>query len=133
MVNACPPQSDPRPNVEKFIKDKDTKALAGLVVEGLDGLLEVVLEELRKQEPESNIVLLDRDLMADEDITFAKDLQAFIERKLSEGKKLNLIIAGDIPVIGWNLMLERFKGANMQVYYGAAACRQVPLCTKIDL
>ncbi len=133
MVNACPPQSDPRPNVEKFIKDKDTKALACLVVEGLDSLIQVVLEELRKQEPDSNIVLLDRDLMSDEDITFAKDLQAFIERKLAEGKKLNLVIAGDVPVIGWNMVLEKFKGRDMQVYYGAAACRQVPLCTKIDL
>ncbi len=131
MVNACPPQSDPRPNVSKFISDDGTRALAGLVVEGPEGLMKVIVDELKVQEPGSNIVVMDRDLMSDEDITFARDFSAYIDRKLSEGKKLNLIVAGDIPVSGWNLTLEKFKGKNLQVYYCAAACRQVPLCTKL--
>jgi hypothetical protein len=131
MVNACPPQSDPRPNVSKFVSDNNTRALAGLVIEGPDGLMKVVVDELKIQEPESNIVIMDRDLMSDEDITFARDFSAYIDRKLTEGKKLNLIIAGDIPVSGWNLTLEQFKGRDLQVYYCAAACRQVPLCTKL--
>jgi len=93
----------------------------------------VVVDELKVQEPDSNIVLLDRELLAEEDITFARDLTAFIDKKLSDGKKLNLVINGDIPVVGWNVILEKYKGSNMMVYYGAPACRQVPLCTKLAL
>ncbi len=133
MVNACPAESDPRPKVADFVSNKDNKALAGLVVEGTGSLVNIVKEEIQRQEPDSNIVLLDRELLADEDITFGRDLSAFIDKKLAEGKKVNLIIVGDIPIVGWNSILENYKGANMQVYYAAAACRQVPLCTKIDL
>ena len=133
MVNACPPQSDPRPNVSNFISNEETKALAGLTVEGLDSLVQVVFDELVKQDPGSNIVKVDREFLSDEDITFAKDLGRFIDNKLSEGKRLNLIICGDIPIIGWNLLLEKYKGQNIRAYYVALACRQVPLCTKIDL
>ena len=133
MVNACPPQSDPRPNVADFISNNDTKALAGLTVEGLDTLVQVVYDELVRQEPDSNIVKVDRDFLSDEDITFSKDLGRFIDSKLADGKKLNLIICGDIPVLGWNLLLEKYKGQNVKAYYAAQACRQVPLCTKIDL
>ena len=133
MVNACPPQSDPRPNVADFISNKDNKALAGLTVEGLETLVKVVEDELRTQEPDSNTFVVDREFLGDENITFAKDLTAYIDRKLSEGKKLNMIICGDIPIIGWNLALEKYKGCNMQAYYATLACRQVPLCTKIGL
>lgn len=133
MVNACPPQSDPRPNVADFVSNKDNKALAGLTSEGLDVLVKVVEDELKRQEPDSNTVVIDRELLGDEDITFVKEFTAYIDRKLAEGKKLNMIICGDIPVVGWNLALEAYKGKNLQVYYAAAACRQVPLCTKIDL
>ena len=133
MVNACPTQSDPRLNVAEFVSNKDCKALAGLVVEGLESLLDVVIEEIKKQEPESNIVLVDRDLLSDENITFARELAAYIDGKLADGKKLNLIISGDIPVVGWNGILDNYKGKNIQVYYGASACRQVPLCSKIEI
>ena len=133
MVNACPPQSDPRPNVANFISNEETKALAGLTVEGLDSLVQVVFDELVRQDPGSNTVKVDREFLSDEDITFAKDLGRFIDNKLSEGKRLNLIICGDIPIVGWNLLLEKYKGQNIRAYYVALACRQVPLCTKIDL
>ena len=133
MVNACPPQSDPRPNVSDFISNKDTKALAGLTVEGLETLVQVVADELARQEPDSNIIKVDRELLSDEDITFAKDLGRFIDNKLADGKRLNLIICGDIPIIGWNLLLEKYRGQNIKAYYVALACRQVPLCTKIDI
>jgi hypothetical protein len=133
MVNACPPQSDPRPNVADFISNKDTKALAGLTVEGLETLVQVVADEIRRQEPESNVVIADREFLSDEDITFGKDLEAYINRKLSDGKRLHLILCGDIPVIGWNTVLEKFRGKNIKAYYTVLACRQVPLCSKIDL
>ncbi len=132
MVNACPPQSDLRPKVAEFISNDDCKVLAGLVVEGLGPLLDVVIEELRRQQPESNIILMDRDLLSDEDITFPREFTAFIERELSEGKRLNLIVEGDIPVPGWNMELEKFKGKDLRVYYGVAACRQVPICSKVQ-
>ena len=48
MVNACPPESDPRPKVADFISNKDNKALAGLTTEGLDALVRVVVDELKK-------------------------------------------------------------------------------------
>lgn len=133
MVNACPVQSDPRPNVSKFISDNESVALAGLVTEGLDSLLEIVIDELRKQEPDSNIILVERDLLSDEDITFAREFADYIDRKLSEGKKLNLVINGDIPVSGWNTVLDRFNGKDLQIFYGAQACRQVPVCTRIKV
>ena len=135
MVNACPPQSDPRPNVANFIvvDQFGPLQLAGLTVEGLDTLVQVVYDEISKQDPDSNIVKVDREFLSDEDITFAKDLGKYIDSKLSEGKRLNMIICGDIPVIGWNLQLEKYKGQNIRAYYVALACRQVPLCTKIEL
>lgn len=133
MVNACPPESDPRPKVSEFISNDDAKALAGLVAEGTEALMQIVVDELRRQQPGSNIVIMDRGLMSDEDITFARDLSVYIEKRLSEGKRLNLIIAGDIPVSGWNLELQKFKGRDLQVFYCAAACRQVPLCTKLTI
>jgi hypothetical protein len=133
MVNACLPESDPRPKVAEFVSNESSVALAGLVAEGMEGLLKVVIDEVRIQEPDSKIVLVDRDLLSDEDITFPKELAAFIDRCLSDGKKLNLFIAGDIPVPGWNMVLEQFSGRNIQVYYAAAACRQVPLCTKLRI
>ena len=133
MVNACPTQSDPRENVSEFISNKECKALAGLVVEGLDSLLEIVIDEIRKQEPESNIVLVDRDFLSDENITFARELSSYVDKRLSEGKKLNLIVSGDIPVVGWNMIFDKYKGMDLQVYYGVSACRQVPLCSKIEI
>ncbi len=133
MVNACPPQSDPRPNVSNFISNSECKALPGLTAEGLDSLVQVVIDELAKQEPGSNIVKMDRELLSDEDITFARDLSAFIDKKLAEGKKLNLVISGEPPIIGWNNVLEKYRGANISAYYATLACRQVPLCTKIDV
>ena len=131
MVNACPAESDPRPKVSSFVSDPEVMALAGLVVEGTDVLIDVVTEELVRQEPDSIIVKVDRDFLADEDITFSRELGAYIDERLAEGKKLNLLICGDIPIQGWNLILEKYKGMNFKVYYFATACRQVPLCTKI--
>ena len=133
MVNACPPQSDPRPKVEDFVSNSETKAISGLVTEGLDSLLEVVMAEIRRQQPDSNVILVDRELLSEENITFARELSDFVERELSDGRKLNLIFSGDIPIIGWNMAIERFKGRNICAYYGVLACRQVPLCSKIDL
>lgn len=133
MVNACPPESDPRPRVQTFVSDSEAPALAGLVVEGTDTLVEIVSEEIARQYPESNILKVDRDFLADEDITFSRELATYVEKKLLDGKKLNLLICGDIPVQGWNTMLEKFKGKDLQVFYFSAACRQVPVCTRIKI
>jgi len=133
MVNACPPESDPRPRVQAFVSDPEAPALAGLVVEGTDTLIEIVSEEIARQYPESKILKVDRDFLADEDITFSRELATYVEKKLLDGKKLNLLICGDIPVQGWNTMLEKFKGKDLQVFYFAAACRQVPVCTRIKI
>lgn len=133
MVNACPAESDPRPKVQSFVSDPEAVALAGLVVEGTDTLIDIVSEEIGRQHPESIIVKVDRDFLADENITFSRELASYIERRLQEGKSMNLLICGDIPVQGWNTMLERFKGKDLQVFYFAAACRQVPVCTRIRI
>jgi len=131
MVNACPVQADPRLNVSDFVSNYSTRAMAGLVTEGLIPMMDILEEELKKQEPESLTVRIDRDLLADEDICFARELSAYIDGKRALGKKVNLLIVDDIPVIGWNNLIEEYKGSGMQAYYGSLACRQVPLCTKL--
>ncbi len=131
MVNACPVQADPRLNVFDFVSNDSIRAMSGLVTEGLIPMMDVLEEELKKQEPESLTVRIDRDLLADEDICFSRELSAFIDGKLASGRKLNLIIVDDIPVVGWNVLMENYRGSGVQVYYGTLACRQVPLCTKL--
>ena len=133
MVNACPPESDPRPKVGDFISNEDTKVISGLVTEGLGSLMGVVADEIRRVEPDSNVIIVDRDLLSEENITFARELGEFIDKKLSDGKKLNLIIEAQIPVNGWNLMIEQFSDRNIMIYYAALACRQTPICSKIKL
>jgi len=131
MVNACPVQADPRLNVSDFVSNYSIRAMAGLVTEGLIPLMEVLEDELKKQEPDSLVVRIDRDVLADEDICFGRELKAYIDGKRVSGKKVNLLILDDIPVVGWKDVIEEYKGSGMQVYYGSLACRQTPLCTKV--
>ena len=60
MVYSCPVESDPRDKLEDFVKNPDFKVIAGLRTEGLDGLIGLVSEEIRRQEPDSRTIMIDR-------------------------------------------------------------------------
>ena len=133
MVNACPQESDPRPKVSEFVSNDDVKVISGLVSEGLDTLLQIVIDELRKANPEAETILLDRDFLSDNNITFARELESFLSSELDSGKKINLVVISDLPLNGWNLVLEKFAGRDLKAFYGSIACKRVPICSKVKL
>ena len=53
MVNLCPNEADPRDNVKEFVRNPEVLMMPGLRGVGLEPMMRVVEEELRKQEPES--------------------------------------------------------------------------------
>ena len=115
MISSCPSESDPRDKVGDFVSKKDV----------------LVVEEIRKQEPESRIVLLDRDYVSDNGIDFVRDLKNNMETVMSEGGRVNWIVFQDVSVMDWQTALEVLKGKDAQVYFFTSACRQVPCCFKL--
>jgi hypothetical protein len=130
MVSACPNESDPRLHVEKFVADDSVRSIAGLRAEGIDTLLDVVKDEIVKQHPDYRIIILDRELMADHDLCFSKELREFARKELASPGIVYFIVRGDIPMDGWQKAFEGL-GENLRVAYVSAACRQVPLCVKV--
>ncbi|MBP6021035.1 MAG: hypothetical protein KA502_00390 [Candidatus Methanomethylophilaceae archaeon] len=132
MVNVCPAESDPRLTVGDFIKNDSIKAISGLRNEGADVLVKVVMDEIKKQFPKDNAVLIDRDLLADEGVCFPQELKDMVLRKSVSGKVNRMLVGGDLSVIGWQ---QAFVGLpdnlHIQVYYFTLACRQVPMCSKM--
>lgn len=131
MISSCPSESDPRDKVGDFVSKKDVASIAGFRLDGLEFLKDLVVEEIRKQEPESRIVLLDRDYVSDNGIDFVRDLKKNMETVMSEGGRVNWIVFQDVSVMDWQTALEVLKGKNAQVYFFTSACRQVPCCFKL--
>ena len=131
MVSACPSESDPRENVEEFVRNRSSKSLAGLREEGLETTVQVLIDELKRQRGDDNILLIDRDFLADNGIDFARDLASCLDKKVN-GEHTSVIFTY-IPVQGWEgaATLCHDKGAD--VFYGVLACRQIPLITRIGL
>ena len=131
MVSACPTESDPRENVEEFVRNRSSKSLAGLRTEGLDATVQVLVDELGKQRAGDSVILVDRDFLADNGIDFARNLIACLDRMV-KGERDSVIFTY-IPVKGWEeaAVLCHNKGAD--VFYGTLACRQIPLITRIGL
>ncbi len=131
MISSCPSESDPRNKVGDFVSKKDVASIAGFRLDGLEFLKDLVVEEIRKQEPESRIVLLDRDYVSDNGIDFVRDLKKNMETVMSEGGRVNWIVFQDVSVMDWQTALEVLKGKDAQVYFFTSACRQVPCCFKL--
>ncbi len=131
MISSCPSESDPRDKVGDFVSKKDVTSIAGFTLDGLEFLKDLVVEEIRKQEPESRIVLLDRDYVSDNGIDFVRDLKNNMETVMSEGGRVNWIVFQDVSVMDWQTALEVLKGKDAQVYFFTSACRQVPCCFKL--
>ena len=85
MVYSCPVESDPRDKLEDFVRNPDFKVIAGLRTEGLDGLMDLVTAEIRKQEPGSKTILVDREVMSDNGIDFPKDLERYFREEMASG------------------------------------------------
>lgn len=131
MISSCPSESDPRDKVGDFVSKKDVASIAGFRLDGLEFLKDLVVEEIRKQEPESRIVLLDRDYVSDNGIDFVRDLKKNMKTVMSEGGHVNWIVFQDVSVMDWQTALEVLKGKDAQVYFFTSACRQVPCCFKL--
>lgn len=131
MISSCPSESDPRDKVGDFVSKKDVASIAGFRLDGLEFLKDLVVEEIRKQEPKSRIVLLDRDYVSDNGIDFVRDLKKNMETVMSEGGRVNWIVFQDVSVMDWQTALEVLKGKDAQVYFFTSACRQVPCCFKL--
>ena len=131
MVSACPQEGDPRDKVEDFVRNPDFKVIAGLRTDGLQFLMDLVESEIRKQEPESEIVHLDREVLSDNGIDFAKDLGEYFVRKASGGRRVNFLMVDDLPVVGWQSAVASLVGRDAQVYGFSVACRQIPMCSKL--
>ena len=132
MVNVCPTEGDPRLTVGEFIRNDSVKAIAGLRDEGADTLLKIVKDEIAKQFPKDIILVVDRDLLADEKVLFHKEPREAVLRNCVAGKVNRILIAGDLSVIGWQ---QAFIGLpadlHAKIYYLSLACRQVPMCSKL--
>lgn len=131
MVNVCPTEADPRQNVEAFVRDPEVRAMAGLRTGGATEVLDVLTDELRKQHPDMEIVVMDRDMLSDNGIDFPKELAAYFDKKVAGGAKVNFVMPEEPPIMGWQTAAERLKGSGSQVYTISLACRQVPVCTKL--
>lgn len=132
MVSVCPTEADPRLSVAEFISNSEMKALTGLHTEGLESLMDVIEDEIRRQEPDSILISVDRDFLVDEGICFLKEFESAILGRIEEGKKVNIVVREDIPVKDWQSVFEKVKlFSNVQAFYGTIACRQIPLCTKL--
>ena len=131
MVYACPAESDPRDKIENFVKDPEFRTIAGLRTDGMQKLIDLVKAEVIRQEPDSETIFIDRDLLSDERIDFASDLAAYFERKMSSGSRVNFLMTDDIPVINWNAAMSALAGKDAQVYCFTVACRQIPACSKL--
>ncbi len=131
MVSACPAEGDPRLSVEGFVRDRSSKSLAGLREEGLDVTVQVLLDELRRQRGGERVLLVDRDLLCDNGIDFARDLVSFLDKNVTgEGDS---VVFTDIPVHGWEEAAIKCHDKGADVFYGTLACRQTPLVTRIGL
>ena len=131
MVYSCPTESDPRDKLEDFVKNPKHKTIAGLRSEGLDTLIELVADEVRRQEPDSDVEFIDREVLSDNRIDLAKDLAAYFDDKVATGRKLNFLMCDDLPIIDWMSAVRQLTGGNAQVYCFSVACRQIPSCSKL--
>ncbi len=130
-LSSCPMEGDPHEKVEEFVSEPECSSIAGYRLDGLDYLKNLVVDEIRKQEPESRIVFLDRDYISDNGIDFVRDLRKNLESVTAKGGRINWIVCQDLPVMDWQTALDVLEGKDAQLYFFTNACRQVPCCFKL--
>ena len=133
IISSCPAEGDPVPKVHDFVAKNDVPSIAGFRLDGLEYLKNLVVDEIKAQEPESRIIDLDRDYVSDNGIDFLRDLRKNLEKVTAEGGRVNWIVFQDVPVMDWQAALDVLKGKDAQVYFFTSACRQVPCCFKLLL
>jgi len=130
MINLCPNEADPEESVREFVSNPEMVVLPGLRNQ-IKGLADCVEAELRRAEPDSEIVILDRDTMADASVSFPKELTSYLNVYLAKAKKVNVIVYEGLPVVGWQSVLSSLKGRDAEVYYLSLSCKFVPICVKM--
>lgn len=130
IPNLCPNESDAVANAESYIKDPEVPILAGFMSDGIVGLSNILVESLAKYEPGSKTIVLDRDMLSDNDIMFAKDLAAYLDKEIDGSTRVNIIVVGDIPVLNWAAPLMAYEGKDVQLHYVTLSCKFVPMCIK---
>ena len=131
FLQSCPSESDPRDKVAGFVSDRSVGSIGGLRTDGMQFLIDLVTEEIRRQEPDSRLVILDRNFLSDNGVDFARDLDRVMDRMTLEGARVNWIVEQDVPVMDWQKALEKLRGRDTQVYMFTNACRQVPCCFRL--
>lgn len=113
------------------MSNPEYKTIAGLRTEGLQGLIDLVTAEIKRQEPDSKTIFIDREVLSDNGIDFPKDLAKYMEGEMASGQRCNFLMCDDLPVINWQSALQGMQGRNVQVYCFSVACRQIPSCAKM--
>lgn len=129
--NLCPNESDATLHVDDYLTNPENHVLAGFMSEGIVGLVKVISDALARVEPDSKTIILNRDTLSDENILFVRDLKAYIDREQMDGKRLNVIVEGDIPVMGWQYALDTLRGKNAQLHCVSLSCKFVPMSSKV--
>jgi hypothetical protein len=130
MVSACPTESDPKAHVEEFLKNDGMRVMSGLRDKGVENLVEVLISEIRKQEPDSNLIILNKDVLSD--VCFVKELTGYLKKYFMSDRKNVVVISEPLSLIGWQNAFEPLKGEyRIQVYFTDVACRQIPICCKL--
>jgi hypothetical protein len=131
MVSACPAEGDPRLIVERFVSDDSLRTISGLRDEGIKGLMKVVRDEVLRQDPSVNIILLDRDVTAR--YLFPRELTFFIESMCGPDRNNVVLMPEELSMNGWQHSFTPLieKGYRIKVYFASVACRQVPICSKL--
>lgn len=91
--------------------------------------MSVIQEEVLRQDPNTQIVVLDREFLADRHVLTAKELgSALVD--ITFGKKSAIFLDIMLPVVNWQEALQ-YLGDDVSVYVGSLACRQVPMFTRV--
>ncbi len=128
MASSCS-ESDPHKYVENFVRDPSVKSISGTRDMGLQALFKTVEEEIRRQDPEVQILYLDRDFLCDHKVITADELGSCLV-DITFGKKYAIFMDALIPVINWQSILS-YLSDETSLFIGSLACRQVPLCTRV--
>ena len=129
MVSICPAESDPRPNVSKFVSDSSETVLAGLIAEGVYVLMDVVQEEVRKQFPDARSYAFSKEYFVDHHVMTCSDLKEYVKTLDWNGVRF-IFLLDDICVVNWQAAFTFLAGKGVTLFSSGYACRGVPICVK---
>ncbi|MCQ2084575.1 MAG: hypothetical protein MJZ21_00325 [archaeon] len=130
MAGVCTTESNPESKVSAFVSDSSMKSLSGNREQGLDGLMDVIREEVLRQNPGTKIILVDRDFMGEHKVLTSRELGAALI-DLTFGETSAVFMTESVPIIQWQEALEYLDRETTQFYFGSHACGHIPLCVKL--